>query len=51
MFVARWEIDKQLVRYSEFYKNLKERYSDLLDESDIKRILNNDQILIAIKIL
>jgi hypothetical protein len=43
MFVARWEIKKQLIRYSEFYKNLKERYRDLLEESDIKRILNNDR--------
>ena len=43
MFVARWEINKQLIRYSEFYKNLKERYRDLLDESDIKRILNDDK--------
>lgn len=43
MFVARWEINKQLIRYSEFYKNLKERHIDLLDESDIKRILNNDK--------
>lgn len=42
MFFARWEINKQIVRYDEFYKHLKERYEDLLDKSDIIRILNND---------
>lgn len=42
MFFARWEINKQMGRYEEFYKHLKERYEDLLDKSDIKRILNND---------
>lgn len=30
-------------RYEKFYKHLKERYEDLLDKSDIKRILNNDK--------
>lgn len=43
MFFARWEISKQLERYNEFYKNLKERYLDLLDKSDITRILNEDK--------
>lgn len=43
MFFARWEISKQMGRYEEFYKHLKERYEDLLDKSDIKRILNNDK--------
>ena len=42
MFFARWEINKQIKRYVEFYTNLKERYTDLLDSSDISRILNND---------
>jgi len=42
MFFARWEINKQMKRYEEFYKNLKVRYTDLLDASDINRILNND---------
>lgn len=43
LLFARWEISKQMVRYDEFYKHLKERYEDLLDKSDIKRILNNDK--------
>lgn len=43
MFFARWEINKQMGRYEEFYKHLKERYEDLLDKSDIRRILNNDK--------
>lgn len=43
MFFARWEINKQIGRYTEFYKNLKDRYRDLLDENDINRILNNDK--------
>ncbi len=43
MFFARWEISKQIGRYEEFYKQLKERYEDLLDKSDIRRILNNDK--------
>lgn len=43
MFFARWEISKQMERYEKFYKHLKERYEDLLDKSDIKRILNNDK--------
>jgi hypothetical protein len=42
MFFARWEINKQIIRHEEFYKNLKARYTDLLDPSDINRILNND---------
>lgn len=43
MFFARWEISKQMERYEKFYQHLKERYEDLLDKSDIKRILNNDK--------
>ena len=43
MFFARWEINKQLERYTKFYKNLKNKYQDLLDESDINRILNDDR--------
>jgi len=42
MFYSRWEINKQIERYEKVYQNLKTRYSDLLDSSDIKRILNND---------
>jgi hypothetical protein len=43
MFFARWEINKQIDRYVNFYANLKERCNDLLDESDVNRILNNDK--------
>lgn len=40
--VSRWEIDEQRKRFISSYKNLKTRYTDLLDEEDINRILNND---------
>ena len=43
MIFSRWEIKKELIRYNEFYENLKERHKDLLDISDINRILNNDE--------
>ena len=42
MFFSRWELNKQIIRYEAFYNNLKSRYADLLDLSDISRILNND---------
>ncbi|MDD4968549.1 MAG: hypothetical protein PHT07_03875 [Paludibacter sp.] len=42
MFYSRWEIKKQIERYEKVYQNMKIRYSDLLEPSDIKRILNND---------
>lgn len=40
--VSRWEIDEQRKRFVSSYQNLKTRYTDLLDEEDINRILNND---------
>ncbi|MTK53452.1 hypothetical protein [Paludibacter sp.] len=43
MCYSRWEIKQQLERYEAIYQNMKTRYSDLLEESDIKRILNNDE--------
>lgn len=43
MFYNRWEITVQINRYQNFYTNLKIRYLDLLDSSDINRILNNDK--------
>lgn len=49
MIFAQWEISKQIGRYDEFYKHMKERYEDLLDKSDIKRILNNDKDFISNK--
>jgi len=42
MIYSRWEIKRQVERYKEFYENLKIRHRDLLTESDIMRILNND---------
>jgi hypothetical protein len=41
-FVSRWEIKVQRERFVQSYKNVKDRYLDLLDLNDINRILNND---------
>jgi hypothetical protein len=41
--VARWEVKEQKKRFIASYTNLKERYTDLLEKDDIKRILNNDK--------
>jgi hypothetical protein len=41
--VSRWEINEQRKRFVSSYKNLKIRYTDLLDDEDINRILNNDK--------
>lgn len=41
--VSRWEISEQRKRFEKSYLNLKLRYADLLEENDIKRILNNDK--------
>lgn len=43
LWYSRWEVKQQLTRYSKFYNRLKSRYSDLLDESDIKRVLNDNK--------
>lgn len=43
MLYNRWEITEQIRRYENFYVNLKSRYTDLLDQSDVIRILNNDK--------
>lgn len=43
MLYRRKEIAQHVTRYKKFYTNLKKRYQDLLDESDISRILNNDK--------
>ncbi|BBE16282.1 hypothetical protein AQPE_0419 [Aquipluma nitroreducens] len=42
MFFRLGEIKKQKKRYKDFYLNMKNRYLDLLDKSDIERILNKD---------
>ena len=41
--VAKWEVKEQRKRFVDSYTNLKERYTDLLEKEDIKRILNNDK--------
>lgn len=40
--VSRWEIKEQRKRFVSSYSNLKQRYTDLLEVEDIKRIMNND---------
>lgn len=40
---AKWEVKEQKKRFIKNYKNLKERYTDLLEAEDIERILNNDK--------
>lgn len=42
-FVARWDVQQLKHRFISSYNNLKLRYTDLLDEADISRILNNDK--------
>jgi succinate-acetate transporter protein len=41
--VSLWEIKEQRKRFVNSYNNLKLRYTDLLEENDIKRILNQDK--------
>lgn len=41
-YYSKWEVKEQRKRFVSSYNNLKERYTDLLEEDDIKRILNND---------
>jgi hypothetical protein len=41
-FVSKWEVNAQKLRFQNNYKDVKSRYTDLLDEQDINRILNND---------
>lgn len=41
-WVSLWELKEQRKRFVSSYKNLKSRYTDLLDADDINRILNND---------
>lgn len=45
--VSRWEVKEQKKRFVSSYINLKERYTDLLEADDIKRILNNDKEYIS----
>lgn len=40
--VLIWEVKAQRKRFENNYKDVKKRYTDLLDEQDINRILNND---------
>lgn len=41
-WVSRWEIKEQRSRFVSSYENLKNRYTDLLEPDDIKKILNKD---------
>lgn len=43
MIIARYDTFSQRDRYKSSYLNFKERYTDLLNEEDIQRILNNDK--------
>lgn len=43
MIIKKKEIKRQVRRYAMFYENMKERYCDLLDSTDINRILNEDK--------
>lgn len=40
--VLKWEVKAQRNRFERNYRNVKRRYTDLLDEQDIIRILNHD---------
>lgn len=40
---SKWEVLQQRQRFNDSYTNLKERYTDLLEASDIERILNKDK--------
>lgn len=41
-YYSKWEVKEQRKRFVSSYNNLKERYTDLLEQEDITRILNND---------
>jgi hypothetical protein len=42
-FVSLWEVNAQLKRFADSYGYMKLRNTDLLNESDITKILNNDE--------
>jgi hypothetical protein len=41
-FISKWEVNAQRKRFENNYIDIKKRYTDLLDDQDIERILNND---------
>jgi len=43
MIISRFELKEQESRFKKSYKDFKTRYTDLLTEEDIARILNNDE--------
>jgi len=43
MVISRFELTEQEVRFKKSYEDFKIRYTDLLTEEDIARILNNDE--------
>lgn len=42
-FALNWEIGAQKKRFKSNYDDVKKRYTDLLNEQDINRVLNNDR--------
>lgn len=43
MIISRYELNEQEIRFKKSYEDFKKRYTDLLTEEDIARILNNDE--------
>ncbi|WP_265427283.1 hypothetical protein [Chryseobacterium sp. YIM B08800] len=43
MIISRYELNEQESRFKKSYEDFKKRYTDLLTEEDIARILNNDE--------
>ncbi len=43
LYFSRWDLNRQRLRFISHYLSLKRRYTDLLDNRDIERILNNDR--------
>ncbi|WP_330746982.1 hypothetical protein [Chryseobacterium sp. CP-77] len=43
MIISRYELNEQESRFKKSYEDFKKRYTDLLTEEDITRILNNDE--------
>ncbi|MFT3885630.1 MAG: hypothetical protein QM724_09425 [Flavobacteriales bacterium] len=41
--VCKWEVRQQRVRFISSYEQMKERQSDILDDEDVRRILNDDK--------
>ncbi|MCX2584791.1 hypothetical protein OQ267_13360 [Pedobacter sp. MR22-3] len=44
-FLLKWEVNAQRIKFENNYADVKRRYTDLIDEQDINRILKNDHEL------